>query len=88
MARNRNDVNQANQHEKGVAEIMDKNEQKAYTIYEKYGQDAVLMAVYGGEIKTDYYKYCNPCEYISPIYKECCLVCGTINKKELVNNEV
>ena len=56
------------------------NYKKAYKIYEKYGQDAVLKAVDEGKLKYDCYEHCIPCEWSSPIYKNTCLVCGTIYK--------
>lgn len=56
------------------------NYQKAYIIYEKNGQDAVLRAVNEEELKYDSYKYCMPCEWTSPIWENTCLVCGTIYK--------
>ena len=56
---------------------MDENEKKALEIYEEQGQSGVLMAVEQGNLKADCKAFCDPCEYISPIYKNCCLVCGT-----------
>ena len=54
------------------------NVEKAYEIYtnKKGGQFAVYKAIKDGILKTDSWKYCNPCEIYSPIYKNCCLVCG------------
>lgn len=56
---------------------MDENEKLALAMYEEKGQQAVLDAVYQGKLKIDYKALCEPCEYVSPIYKNCCLVCGT-----------
>jgi len=58
---------------------MDENEQLALTIYEESrdGQDAVLAAVKSGRLKNDSWSFCQDCDYLSPIYKNCCLVCGT-----------
>jgi hypothetical protein len=58
------------------------NYEKAYEIYEKHGQSAVLKAVEEGELEYDSYKYCEPCEWISPIWENSCLVCGTIYEEE------
>ena len=54
------------------------NFEKAYEIYtdKQGGQFAVHRAVEDGTLKTDSWKYCSPCEIDSPIYKNCCLVCG------------
>tara|TARA_R100000234_G_scaffold111552_1_gene84586 strand:+ start:3167 stop:3379 length:213 start_codon:yes stop_codon:yes gene_type:complete len=60
------------------------NYKKAYKIYEKHGQDAVLKAVNKGELEYDSYKYCTPCEWTSPIWENTCLVCGTINENEFI----
>jgi hypothetical protein len=57
------------------------NECIAYEIYENQGQDGVFKACHNGILKFDFWKYCNPCEIESPIYDNCCLVCGTINKE-------
>jgi len=56
---------------------MDKNEKKALAIYEAEGQHGVLYAVDENKLKWDYEAWCKPCEYVSPIYNNCCLVCGT-----------
>ena len=61
------------------------NEKKAYKIYEKGGQDRVIQSAKDGVLKADYYNYCMPCEWISPIYNKACLVCGTVNKE--ITNE-
>ena len=58
------------------------NTLKAYKIYKKYGQDGVLKSVNKGKLKFNSWKYCKPCEYTSPIYKNACLVCGSVNKKQ------
>tara|TARA_R100000656_G_scaffold5166_1_gene6832 strand:- start:281 stop:457 length:177 start_codon:yes stop_codon:yes gene_type:complete len=55
---------------------MDENTVKAYEIYEKQGQDGVLAAVRQSKLKIDKWGFCEPCEYLSPIYQNCCLVCG------------
>ena len=60
------------------------NYQKAYKIYEKHGQVAVLKAVERGELKYDFYDHCEPCEWISPIWESVCLVCGTVNENEFI----
>jgi len=60
---------------------MKSNTEKAYKIYKKHGQQGVLNAADLGKLKVDYYQFCVPCIWISPIYKACCLVCGSINKK-------
>ena len=54
------------------------NFEKAYEIYtdKKGGQFAVHRAVEDGTLKADSWKYCDPCEFVSPIHKNCCLVCG------------
>jgi hypothetical protein len=59
---------------------MDENEKKAYAIYEAQGQLGVLETVNQGILKVDFKALCEPCEYVSPIYNNCCLVCGTIFK--------
>ena len=52
------------------------NTEKAYEIYVEKGQDGVFSAAHNGTIKIDKWDYCEPCEYDSPIYENCCLVCG------------
>jgi hypothetical protein len=53
------------------------NFEKAYEIYidKKGGQFAVHRAAEDGILKTDSWRYCDPCEIVSPIYKNSCLVC-------------
>ena len=58
------------------------NYEKAYKIYTKDGQDAVLKAVSKGELEYDSYKYCTPCEWTSPIWRNACLVCGAVYKNK------
>jgi hypothetical protein len=61
---------------------MDKNSYKAWQIYENQGQNGVFKACNDKRVKFDYWQYCQPCEYESPIYNKCCLVCGTFEKKK------
>tara|TARA_R100000734_G_C3307314_1_gene97877 strand:- start:943 stop:1248 length:306 start_codon:yes stop_codon:yes gene_type:complete len=63
MARNRNDVNQANQHEKGVAEIMD----KLYS--DEYERFVILhMAMDSEPNNHKVREYINKCDSSEDIY--------------------
>ena len=53
-------------------------ERKAYEIYQKDGQDAVLdfAKKHGDEVGVTW-GMCEPCESESPMLNGTCLVCGT-----------
>lgn len=50
----------------------------AYAAYEKGGQSAV--AAFAAEQGITTRAYCAPCESNEPLYRGCCLTCGTINR--------
>jgi len=54
---------------------LDYNEQRARNIMDKYGQDRVLEAARTQILTYDHHGFCDYCKKITPIYRECCLVC-------------
>jgi len=61
---------------------------KGYELYTQVGtsswkrwwsrQGFVYDYINEGKLKYDKWGYCEPCECTSPIYRESCLVCGSI----------
>ena len=59
------------------------NQEKAELLYSFGGQGLVYDKVNEGLLKHDKWENCDCCECESPIYKNACLVCGTIKESEV-----
>lgn len=59
----------------------DTNYQDAVELYEQGGADAVERAALTGELLSDGWKWCDPCDGSEPYWDGACLVCGTVARE-------